>query len=173
MASPIPQFPQFSLNPCCVDQMGTCGTMLPMFPGVPSMGGGGCTPPPMPDQRCPNVSSQLGAMAGCCTNNNCGVIVFNTICVDTTNPMAAMFLPGVMAKHCDGTPVMTATGGSTGAGGGGGASGSAGAAGGGGASGAAGAAGGGGTAGASGSAGASGAAGSSGASGAAGSGGSR
>jgi len=176
MASPIAGIP-LSLNPCCVDQNGTCGLSLPSIPGLTGGGttsGSSCSPPAQPFPACPSTSIPgFGSLQGCCTNNDCGIIGFG-ICVDTamaaSNPMFGSFIMGLTAQHCDGTPIVTGTGGDTGTGGstgsagtsGGGTTGSAGAVGAGGAVG--GAAG----AGASGSSGAAGSGGGGGSSGAAG-----
>jgi hypothetical protein len=102
--SPLSPLPGFALSPCCADAFtGTCGTISNL--------GGACTPPAQPDPRCPSVQTTVGSYSGCCTNNDCGVALSSVGCVDTTNPMFAMFLPGATPLHCDGTPFHAGTGG--------------------------------------------------------------
>ena len=110
----VPGFPGAAA--CCVDAtMGTCGTV-----GLT----GACAAPIPSDPRC---SSPIPGLSSCCINNDCGIdgTMFGMPgCVDTSmfasNPMFSMFGGLLMAKHCDGTPIMTITGDAGGMGGAGG-----------------------------------------------------
>ena len=106
--SPVPGF---AAQACCLDAFaGTCGTISASQPGS-------CEPPTKADPRCPSAQTPLGSSSGCCTNNACGIDLSaaGLGCVDTTDPMISMFLPGLTPMHCDGTPFRVGTGG-TGAG---------------------------------------------------------